>query len=350
MGVPADVRWKQACTDYKNDALNLYDALLAPFPPSVLSDMESIAANYYENYVIEPYLSEINYFAQCTNLSTTQMTLVNLIYDFRAACTSIVAVDPTGRILHGRNQDFPNIFRNDTIDVIFINSSSNTNANNNKNNNKNNKNTSNNNIDNNNYTDFLYRGTTFFGYVGIPTGFKYNGFSITIDARDKGNPENNLDGMRLGYFASGWLVRQALMTCSDYDCAVKLLSETKIIAPIYYIIGGINYQTPVQGSVITRNFTNTIDIWKLSESEYGWYIVETNYDHWITGPDAPIDTRKEKAVKLLNEVGRDNINFNTLFGVLSTHPVMNTETVYTALMSASNDTYYNATIRFDSEI
>ena len=55
-----------------------------------------------------------------------------------------------------RNQDFPTVLRNDTVNMVYVDADNNT----------------------------LYEGTTFFGYVGIPTGVKFNGFSITIDARE----------------------------------------------------------------------------------------------------------------------------------------------------------------------
>ena len=131
---------------------------------------------------------------------------------------------------------------------------------------------------------------------------------------------------------------------NSFNDALQLLCYTKIIAPIYYIIGGIDYQTPSQGAVVTRNSSHLVNLWMLDDSEYIWYLVETNYDHWTNPPKN--DNRRTPAINAMNSVGQDNINFNSLFGVLSTVPVLNNNTVYTALMSASNITFYNATIRF----
>lgn len=337
VSLPADKRWEQACSDYGSHSLNVYNYLVSTLPSPIVSQFEDISDYYYNHYINEPYKSEIDYFAQCMNLTSIQMTFVNLIYDFTAFCTSIVAKDNKGRIIHGRNQDFPNIFRNDTIDVIFINS---TQLQSFQKKEKEEEGANKNDIN----STFLFRGTTFFGYVGIPTGFKPNGFSITIDERNAGGIKYNLDGLKNGYYPSGWLVRDVLMTQNTFDGALSVLENTKIIAPIYYIVGGIDYQTPSQGAVITRNSTHCVDTWMLDDSEYNWYLVETNYDHWNPPPND--DNRRTPAVNAMNSVGQDNINFNSLFDVLSTVPVLNNNTVYTALMSASNESFYNATIRF----
>ena len=80
MAQPANIRWKQACEDYANHALNVYEYTVSSLPSSVVSEFEDIAANYYQNYVKEPYLSEINYFSQCMNLTITQVSSKQIFY------------------------------------------------------------------------------------------------------------------------------------------------------------------------------------------------------------------------------------------------------------------------------
>ena len=135
----------------------------------------------------------------------------------------------------------------------------------------------------------------------------------------------------------------------DFNECVQRLSDTIIQAPIYYIIAGIDGS--MNGAVITRNQTqingpnDSQQIWYLNNSEYEWYLVETNYDHWKPAGDP----RREHAVNMLNNIGQENINLAALYQVLSTPPVLASNTVYTTLMQPSNTTYYDTTIRFDTD-
>ena len=137
----------------------------------------------------------------------------------------------------------------------------------------------------------------------------------------------------------------------NFDSCIHRLSTTKIQAPIYYIVAGTDGS--MNGAVVTRNQTqvngpdDSDQIWYLNDTKsnpYKWYIIETNYDHW----EPAGDTRREHAVKMMNSIGQKNIDFKMLFQVLSTPPVLASDTVYTTLMAPSNTTYYNTTIRFNT--
>lgn len=108
----------------------------------------------------------------------------------------------------------------------------------------------------------------------------------------------------------------------------------------YYILGGLEYP---DASVITRNQTHSVDIWQIADSEYKWYLVETNYDHWLPPPNN--DDRRDPAIKAMNETGQSNLTANTLYNVLSTHPVLNNNTLFTTIMSASNVSLYRTVVR-----
>ena len=59
--------------------------------------------------------------------------------------------------------------------------------------------------------------------------------------------------------------------------------------------------------------------------------METNYDHWV---DAPFfDDRRGPAKACLAEVGPRNVNFESLYNVLSAQPNLNLLTTYTTLMN-----------------
>ncbi|XP_051475784.1 N-acylethanolamine-hydrolyzing acid amidase isoform X2 [Apus apus] len=132
-----------------------------------------------------------------------------------------------------------------------------------------------------------YQGTTFLGYVGLWTGQSPHKFTISGDER-----------------------------------------------------GGVS---PKEGMVITRNRRGPADLWPLDPLGGAWFRVETNYDHWTTPP--PFDDRRTAAIRALNATGQQNINFDTLFKVLSVKPVLNNNTVYTTVMSAALPDKYQTWIR-----
>ena len=54
----------------------------------------------------QPYAGEIAGIEAATNISALDLFVVNIMYEVSGACTSIVAQDASGHILHGRNLDF----------------------------------------------------------------------------------------------------------------------------------------------------------------------------------------------------------------------------------------------------
>lgn len=124
--LPASEYYAPVCKDKKQDAL--YE-----------SEFEDIAMTYVSH--ISPYqitsathkLDFITFRSGTAGLSTSQSALsikdlitVNLIYDLVAMCTSIVAVDPNGKVYHARNFDFPTVLRNDTINLLYVEADNNT--------------------------------------------------------------------------------------------------------------------------------------------------------------------------------------------------------------------------------
>ncbi|XP_050801167.1 N-acylethanolamine-hydrolyzing acid amidase isoform X2 [Gopherus flavomarginatus] len=229
-------------------------------------------------------------------------------------CTSIVAQDSKGNIYHGRNLDyaFGDILRKITIDVQFMQNG-----------------------------QVAYKGTTFMGYVGLWTGQSPHKFTISGDERAKGRWwENAIAAFLSRNIPVSWLIRDTLSKAADFQAAVLKLAATPIIADVYYIVAGTS---PKEGVVITRNRRGPADIWPLEPTAGAWFRVETNYDHWTTPP--PFDNRRAAAIKALNATGWENINFETLFQVLSVRPVLNNYTIYTTVMSAAAPDKYMTQIR-----
>ncbi|XP_074848132.1 N-acylethanolamine-hydrolyzing acid amidase [Carettochelys insculpta] len=282
-------------------------------PKWVHAVIRPIAAEL-EYFIPQPFAGEILGICQMLGIGIGDGILINLAYESAVFCTSIIAQDSKGNIYHGRNLDyvFGDILRKITIDVQFMKNG-----------------------------QVAYKGTTFFGYVGLWTGQSPRKFTVSGDERDHGSWwENAIAAFLNRNFPVSWLVRDTLEKAADFQAAVLKLAETPIIADVYYIVGGTS---PKEGVVITRNRRGPADIWPLEPTAGAWFRVETNYDHWTTPP--PSDDRRTAAIKALNATGWEKINFETLFKVLSVKPVLNNCTVYTTVMSAAVPDKYMTWIR-----
>ena len=135
---------------------------------------------------------------------------------------------------------------------------------------------------------FVRNGTVLFtaaqlaGYVGILTGHKHNAFTFSIDERDQGSWWLNFIQAIFDRKASplSFLTRSVMENATSFDEALKVLSAHDLIAPAYFILGGVEGD---EGAVVTRAQTQLIDVWRLNASSPGieqWYLLETNYDHW----------------------------------------------------------------------
>ncbi|CAN0069640.1 unnamed protein product [Bubo scandiacus] len=267
-----------------------------------------------ELFMPQPFAGEILGLCKALGVSLGDGVLLNFAYESTAFCTSIVAQDDKGNIYHGRNldYDFVDILSKITIDVRFIKSG-----------------------------QIAYQGTTFLGYVGLWTGQSPRKFTISGDERAGGRWwENAIAAFLNRNYPVSWLVRDTLSRAEDFQSAVLRLAGIPIIAEVYYIVGGVS---PKEGMVITRNRRGPADLWPLDPLGGAWFRVETNYDHWTTPP--PFDDRRTAAIKALNATGQQNINFDTLFKVLSVKPVLNNNTVYTTVMSAALPDKYQTWIR-----
>jgi acid ceramidase len=127
----------------------------------------------------------------------------------------------------------------------------------------------------------------------------------------------------------GFLTRDVMENATSYAQAEQMLQKTVMLAPAYFILGG---NKSGEGSVITRSREAALDTWQMTNASH-WYILETNYDHW----EKPLflDDRRTPAHKCMDTMGQKNVNFAGIFNVLSSQPVLNKLTTYTALMKVS---------------
>ena len=118
-----------------------------------------------------------------------------------------------------------------------------------------------------------------------------------------------------------FLTRDLMENVTNYVDAVTLLEKSDLIAPAYFIIGGVE---PDEGAVITRNQFEVVNTWNLDSQSEGidkWYLIETNYDHWTEPPKN--DDRVHPGMNAMNAITQANIDYETLFDVMSLVPVCN---------------------------
>lgn len=275
--------------------------------------------------VPEPYRSEIIGMSTVTGLPVGDLVMANIVYDLSAfghnstnkACTSIIAVDNEGNLIHGRNLDYaaPDDLRKITIQVDFIR-----------------------------HGQVAYTTTTYAGFVGAITGYVPNLFTISGDERDKGSLLDNLKALAKGDEFAFFLEREVLDKATSYNDAIQMIMSKPTIAPVYIILGGLK---PNEGVVIAKSAGGVANVTHLGNNSVtpSWYIVETNYDLWTNPPAS--DDRRDAAIKAMNAVGQANMTANALVEVLSTPLVFNYHTSYTAVMQARHRFYFTW-IRYDA--
>ncbi|XP_067846387.1 N-acylethanolamine-hydrolyzing acid amidase-like isoform X1 [Heptranchias perlo] len=182
----------------------------------------------------QPYETEIQGICKALGLSLGDGLLINLAYEISDFCTSIVAQDSRGNIYHVRNLDFEfsDILRSLTVDLQFVKNG-----------------------------QIIYTGTTFIGFVGLWTGQSPNKFTISGNARVKGEWWKTLIAALLKRSPPpSWLIRDTLLEAADFQAALMKLANNPITANVYYILGGVK---PNEGVIITRNLDGPVDIWPL---------------------------------------------------------------------------------------
>jgi N-acylethanolamine-hydrolysing acid amidase len=304
--------------------------------PSELASLVSTLGEDIDKYMPYPYGQEIVGISNAlTNTTVSDALLGNILYELTAynnqklsgrvkMCTSIVAQTVNGTIYHGRNLDynFPDLLRDLTIIVDFQQGG-----------------------------QTVYSGTTFAGLIGLATAQKPHAYTISVNERNTGTWWMNVfEALIAGtHGITVLLVRDVVSNKEmDFESAVNSLANSHVIAPSYIIVGGAK---PGEGVVITRDRTASKDLWRMNPesdnntSSGSWYLVETNYDHWEPPPAG--DDRRDPAIKAMDGTTRAGVNATSLFKVLSTPPVLNDGTTYTAVMSAAMPDIYNTWVRLD---
>jgi acid ceramidase len=319
-----ELRWKEITTKYAKPLTELIAYIkkfVLEFSPKFQSLINLIDNDLgpIADTLPTPYGAEIKGIAAAVGLPIGDVVFYNIFYEIFTLCTSIVAQNEKGDIFHARNLDFGLFLGwdlpNDTWIISELLRPMIVNVNFTRNN------------------TVMYKSISFVGFVGLITAIKPGVMSYSMNER------YGINGGYIGLFEwfldinrnQAWttlVARDVFETNGmDFEKAVQVLAGTPLLAPCYYIMAG---PKPNQGAVITRDRKGAADVWRMGVNNTYWFLVETNYDHW----KAPlfIDDRVTPANKCMNQTGQQGFSFSAMFNVLSTKPVLNKLTVYTALM------------------
>jgi len=316
LDLPANLRWKKICSNatYQKNMQEVIAGLRELLPGDALSDLGKTL-----NWVYFPleFGAEIRGCADELGVDYGWLSLFNLGYEVTDGCTSILAQTVDNKILHVRNMDFwdgiwlTNHLKNLAFSAQYQSKGK-----------------------------TLFHATTFAGYVGVLSGMRPNGFSISIDTRNYPAGIGQLFYEVIAAITEknaslvSFLTRHTLTRIDNFEDAVKNLSNDLLIADVYYIVGGVSAN---QGAVISRNRNNASDVWRL-QSPSRWYEVQTNYDHWKKPPW--FDNRVDPANHAMDTLGRNALSLDSLFKeVLSVKPVLNLQSTFAMLTSAATGEY-----------
>lgn len=251
----------------------------------------------------------------------------NLGYEIMGACTSVVAQDSTGHMFHGRNLDFGLFLGRDTSNSTTGFQWTNTDLL----------------RQITVLTDFtrggkvVYSTVSYIGYVGLLTGVRKNGVTVTVDTRFDDNRDQFLMAWLADPTDDASLLAQALRlqieeeaVGSNFEAYVSKLGATRLVGPAYAIIGGPKVG---QGVVLTiqPNATVPLDTWRITDPDGlpsdaaqadKFYVLETNYDHWEDPPK--IDDRRSSAYDCMdNVITKDGVSKDSIYSMLAALPNRN---------------------------
>ncbi|CAF2092772.1 unnamed protein product [Rotaria magnacalcarata] len=308
-------RWSNVIPNFSQPMHEFNDEIRAQIP-QVYIDVAEIIATQLDNYIPQPYHDELHSIARAISMLPADIVLINLVYELRTYCTSLLVRTLDGTILHGRNLDYDlntDLLRRLTFHGRFFRMSNPT---------------------------FEYESIHFAGSIGLLTGSRKGYFSLTINERDKNNKHwwiNALMAILHLHTMPLFIITRTIFDnpFMSYKEMKYKLEHQHLIAPVYFILT----DGQSSGVIITRNRLNSINPIELNST-----LVQTNYDHWL---DDPInDLRRTTAENILRTFNITQMTIDNIFNIaLSVIPVLNRNTVYTAIMNPAKNQEIFAKIR-----
>mmetsp|Transcript_15735 Transcript_15735/g.26263 ORF Transcript_15735/g.26263 Transcript_15735/m.26263 type:complete len:418 (+) Transcript_15735:27-1280(+) len=301
------------------------------------------------------YSKELEGIAAASGMDIGKIALLQIAYEFFAACTSVVVDMPCAHMndgkspqegsagdeaeaapFHIRTMDWSlDVLKPMTIEVDFTRGGR-----------------------------VITTATTWAGYVGVLTGMKPGVASVSVNYRRTVSGESWLGewDFAVGVFVNAWkglcrawpvafLVREVLMTCDDFSSLVGALESSSLMAPTYITVAGA---LAGEGQVITRDRDSAVHPWLLRDHGP---IAQTNMDHFKISPPAAKSTKKsqdtfdwqdiccsryrERAARLgIRHMASQQSLHPEMFWALFSHPpCLAEDTVYTVAMCPQSGMY-----------
>jgi hypothetical protein len=261
-------------------------------------------------------VAEIDALSKLAGYPFGEIFFLNFMYEFSTikACSTIL-VKNNGKILHGRNLDFEmmRLLSSLLVQVDYYQGSKK-----------------------------VYTTDQVLGSVFALTGIRYNAFAVNVDTRYTKTPLNELINVLVDdAMPDVWLLRRVLAEETNYQDALKRLKETRIGAPVYFMISGTKGD---EGCVIERDTNKVHAAYELSDKN--WFLVQTNYDR--DQPDPWHDPRRGAVENRLKERGQVGFDEKVLYEDFMTEwPTLNIGTIMTAIMTPATG-YHNSTVWYKS--
>jgi hypothetical protein len=308
-------RWSDVIPNFAEPMREFNDEIRSNIPRAYI-DVAELVATRLDQHIPQPYHDELFSIARAISMPIADIVLINLVYELRTYCTSLLIRTINGTILHGRNLDFDlntDLLRRLTFHGKFFRTSNPT---------------------------FAYESIHFAGSIGLLTSSRSGYFSLSINQRNMHDEHWWMNALmailHLHSMPSFILTRSIFDDPSmSYQDMKYILEHQHLIAPIYFIL--TNGKS--SGMIITRNRLNSINPIELNST-----LVQTNYDHWL---DDPLDDpRRITAENILETFNSTQMTVENIFSiVLSVIPVLNTNTIYTAMMNPGDKQDIFAKIR-----
>jgi len=314
--IVASTRPKNCCTGA------LYDCIVA-----LKGDFRAKARKLCQ---VNPAIDfhEIEAVAKMAGYPVDDFCLLQIAYEVAAKCTSIIAKMPVDQTsgnsprgarkvpLHCRTLDWGALFLRDlACEITFVRGE-----------------------------EMVFKASTWAGYLGVLTGMRPGCFSVSINYRKSANKADgslvqNFERGLNGAWPVGYLVRHLLSRpdAPDYEAARLLFSSAKLMAPVYFTVGGISED---EGCVISRGPERNMEAY--SQSLATAPITQTNvdckteYQHRDAKGSAP---RRVCSVFYFKEK-TSNIfpDREAAWELLQLSPINNSITLYGTVMCAAEGT------------
>ena len=243
-------RFKESTAYFKEPIFTVIDLYLQYIPDAII-DMFALLEPV-DAFKQKEHYKEMQGIQEVLEIDMDEVMLLNYLYELQAFCTSIVARQADGTIIHGRNLDFS--FSDEMRNITYIG---------------------------NYYKDgvHLFDAVMFAADIGIYTGVRPGAFSISEnDRQGKVTIDAILANIKMmfeGQDEISWITRQALTNCNNFECALNHFVSAPIIATGYLTMAGIK---PYEGAIISRDKFGAAHIDMLSNKT--WYLAQTNDDHF----------------------------------------------------------------------